>query len=308
MVVGVWKDLAIVLGLGLIRVLFDALAFVLSPFLFLWGRLVAGNRKTFKSILITGGNSGLGEALALSFAGPGVRLVLTARNSEKLQSVKEKCEKKGSEVRTESVDVTNKNAMQAIIEKADDEKPLDLVIANAGVSSETLGLRNLDESAAPLVDININGVLNTVFPIVQRFRKRRNGQLAIMSSAAGLAPLLSSPIYSATKAFVRYFGEGLRPMLAVDRVGVTVICPGFVRSPMTDAVAKKKVTLPFLVESDEAAAIMKDGLERNVPVIAYPFPVTLLQTSLSSFVFEVRERVLALMAPKRGAKIFFNDI
>jgi len=305
---GVVSDFFLTLALGFLKLVFDVITFVLSPFLFVYERISSGKRKEFKSILITGGNAGLGEVLALAFAKPGVRLVLTARNTEKLMVVKEKCEKKGSTVVTASVDVTDKKALAAVIERADDECPLDLIIANAGVSANTLGLTNIEDHAEPLLNINVNGVLNTILPIIPRFRKRRNGQIAIMSSLAGFAPFPSAPVYSASKACIRYLGEGLRPLLAVEKVGVTVICPGFVKSAMTDVLAKKKMPLPFLVEADVAAQIMKDGLERNVSVIAYPFPVTFISSWMANLVIPIRERVLAFNSPKRGAKSFFKDV
>jgi len=303
----VLKDFLQVLGLGGFKLLIDLIFFVLSPIFFVLERIASGKRKSFKSILITGGNSGLGEVLALAFAKPGVRLVLTARNADKLQSVKAKCEKLGSQVVTESVDVTDKKAMAAVIEKVDSENPLDLVIANAGVSPDSLGLKYIDESSEPLLDVNVQGVLNTIFPIIPRFRKRKSGQIALMSSQAGLAPLPSSPVYSASKVCVRYLGEGLRPLLAVDRVGVSVICPGFVKSPMTDVLVKKKIYLPLLMEADEAAQIMKDGLERNVSIIAFPFAITFMTSLLSGLVAPLRERFISFTSPKRGARTFFQD-
>jgi len=305
--VGVFKDFLLFFFHGLFRLVLDVIAFILSPLIFVFERIGSGKTKKYKSILITGGNSGLGESLALAFARPGVRLVLTARDINKLQNVKESCEKKGSEVIVESVDVRDKAAMEALIERVDNQQELDLVIANAGVSAETLGLKNVDEHIKPMFDINVEGVFNTIFPIIPRFRKRKNGQIALMSSAAGLFPLPSASSYSATKACIRYFGEALRPLLAVERVGVTVICPGFVRSQITEALLQKKIKLTGLMEAEEAALIMKDGLERNVGVIAYPFFTVLFGSFVNGLVSEVRDRVLWFMTPKRGAKHFFKD-
>jgi short-subunit dehydrogenase len=305
--VGVVNDLLTFLGVSTLKLVLDIIAWVLGPFLFFYDRFKAGKPKQYKSILITGGNAGLGEYLALAFAGPGVRLVLTARDIGKLQSVKEKCEKKGSEVVVESVDVRNKEAMEGIIERNDSQNPFDLVIANAGVTSETLGLKNIEDHIKPMCDINIEGVINTIFPLIPRFRKRRNGQIAIMSSVAGFLPMSSSPTYSSTKVFVRYFGESLRPLLAHDNIGVSVICPGYVRSAITEAHLKKKVNLPFMLEPQDAAVIMKDGLERNVGVISYPFPLVMFTTFVGGLVSEVRALVISAMAPRSGARFFFKD-
>eukprot|EP01098_Paradermamoeba_levis_P009605 TRINITY_DN4013_c0_g1_i1.p1 TRINITY_DN4013_c0_g1~~TRINITY_DN4013_c0_g1_i1.p1 ORF type:complete len:304 (-),score=73.73 TRINITY_DN4013_c0_g1_i1:26-937(-) len=302
--IGVVKDFFVFFFLGLVKLLLDIVAFVLGPFLFIWERVASGKRKTFKSILITGGNSGLGESLALAFAGPGVRLVLTARDNAKLQSVKEKCESKGSKVTVESVDVRDRKALEVLIEKVDNEEPLDLVIANAGVSPETLGLRNLDEYTKPLMEVNVDGVFNTIFPIIPRFRKRKNGQIAIMSSAAGLAPLASSPSYSASKACVRYFGESLRPLMAVDRVGVSVICPGFVRTPLTE---KVRGTLFFMMT--RGGRFNHEGWfgEKRCSYFI-SVPDSFCESFSVWFVAEARERLISVLAPKKGAKSFFKDV
>jgi len=265
------------LGFLVIRILLDLILLILSPFLFVWERISSGKKKTYKSIFITGGNSGIGEGLALAFAAPGVHLTLTARNAEKLTEVAEKAKKKGAEVRVESVDVREKKKMEELIRKVDGERAIDLIIANAGVAAETLGTHKIDEYAYDLLDINVTGVLNTIHPIIPLFRKRGSGQIAIMSSIASNFPLPSAVPYSASKAAVRYYGEALRPILATEKIGVSVVSPGFVKSNIVSKLSEKNKSPPaFMLETDAACDIIKDGLERNVPVITFPFPLLIM--------------------------------
>ena len=94
--------------------------------------------------------------------------------------------------------------------------------------------------------------------------------LAIMSSIAAIRGLPSAPAYAASKAAVKSYGEGLRPSLAAHGVRVSVICPGFIKTPMTDANA---FPMPFLMDANKAARIILRGLARQAPLIAFPWPL-----------------------------------
>ena len=219
------------------------------------------------AILITGASSGLGEALALSYAAAGITLYLSGRDHGRLQQVAAACRAKGASVQADIRDVADADAMAAWVLAADALTPLDLVIANAGISA---GTASGDETALQtnhVFQININGVINTVMPIIPAMRARRRGQIAIMSSLASFLGLPGSPAYAASKAAVRVWGEGLRGWLAHDNVSVSVICPGFVTTRMT---AGNAYTMPFLMDCDRAARIMRRGLDRGRGRIAYP--------------------------------------
>jgi short-subunit dehydrogenase len=97
--------------------------------------------------------------------------------------------------------------------------------------------------------------------------KRGYGQIALMSSLAGIRGLPSSPAYSASKACVRTYGEGLRGWLKPYGVEVNVICPGFICTPMTDV---NPYHMPCMMDADRAAKIIADGLARNKARIAFP--------------------------------------
>jgi NADP-dependent 3-hydroxy acid dehydrogenase YdfG len=137
-----------------------------------------GRRKTFSSILITGASSGIGAALAESYAAAGVRLVLVARRADKLRAVAASCEAMGASVDVMEGDVTDRVAMRALILAADDKQPLDLVIANAGVQAEILGHADpLIESGPATFDVNCLGVFHTCDPAIERFRARKFGHI-----------------------------------------------------------------------------------------------------------------------------------
>ncbi len=220
------------------------------------------------SILITGASSGIGAALALEFAGPGVRLALTGRNEARLNAVAEACRTAGAEPRIEVLDVCERGPLATWVAEVDDAAPLDLVIANAGISAGTGRGGESQAQTRRIVATNLDGVLNTVLPAVDRMRPRGRGQVAIMSSLAGFQGFPGAPAYCASKAAVRVWGEALRGELHVAGIGVSVICPGYVRSPMT---AVNDFPMPLLMDADRAARIIRRGLARNRPRIAFPW-------------------------------------
>jgi len=222
------------------------------------------------SILITGASSGIGAALAITYAAPGISLALAGRDRERLKDVRAACLAAGAQVMATVVDVMDRDRMQAWIHDADRSRPLDLVIANAGISGGTAGDGESDEQSRRIFDANITGVLNTVHPALAAMRRRGRGQIAIMSSVASFRGMPGAPAYSASKAAVRTYGEALRGALHADGIAVSVICPGFVRSRMTDANAFR---MPMLMDADRAAGIIKRGLARNRARIAFPWPV-----------------------------------
>ena len=221
------------------------------------------------SILITGASSGLGAALAEAYAEPGALLFLGGRDADRLHSVAAACRMRGADVHAQTVDVTDRESTERWVLSAEDEKPLTLVIANAGISGGTGNkMGETAEQARAIFACNLDGVLNTVLPAIPKMQARKSGQIALMASLAGFRGMPGAPAYCASKAAVRVWGEGMRGFLARDNVGVTVICPGFVETAMT---AKNRFPMPFLMGAAQAAAIMKRGIDANKARIAYPW-------------------------------------
>ncbi|HIJ38055.1 MAG TPA: SDR family NAD(P)-dependent oxidoreductase [Rhodospirillaceae bacterium] len=230
-----------------------------------------------KNILITGASSGLGEALARAYAGPSVRLFLTGRNLQRLDAVALACRSLGAQVEARPVDVADRAAMAQWLAFAD-EQQLDLVIANAGISAGTAA-GDPAQRTREIFTVNIDGVLNTVLPVIEPMRRRGRGQIVLIASLAGFRGLPSTPAYGASKAAVRVWGEGLRGWLARDGVGVTVVCPGFVSSRITDL---NRFPMPFLMSAEKAARLIRQGIEANRARVGFPWPMLALVRLLAA--------------------------
>jgi short-subunit dehydrogenase len=254
--------------------------------------------KNPRTILITGASSGIGAALAQHYAATGITLFLQGRNAQRLEILAADCRQRGATTHTAILDVTDANAMAAWIADAEKIAPLELVIANAGISA---GTGTEGETAAQVRQIfatNIDGLINTVQPALAPMLARSRGQLAIVSSLAGLRGLPSCPAYSASKACVRVYGEGLRGWLSKMNIHVNVICPGYVRTPMT---AVNDFPMPFMMDAPKAAAIIARGLARNTSRIAFPAPLYIPLWLLSCISTRITDPFFARLPAKPAA-------
>ena len=224
--------------------------------------------KSFTSIAITGASSGIGEALALDYAAPGVALALSGRDGARLDAVADACRAKGATVDAGRIDVVDRETLAAWLTAFDDAHPLDLVIANAGISHDKENASIGDFAIIRrTMDVNFNGALNTVEPLLGRMRARKRGQIGLVSSLASFVGLPYASAYNASKAALRVWGESIRFVLKKDDIGVTVICPGFVTTRIT---ADSPFPLPFLMSTEKTSRIMREGLARNKARIAFP--------------------------------------
>jgi short-subunit dehydrogenase len=227
--------------------------------------------KRFSSIVITGASSGIGEALALDYAAPGMALALGGRDAGRLEAVAASCRAKGATVDAASIDVTRRETLAAWLSAFDDAQPVDLLIANAGVSIDKDN-SSLDDFSIirRTMDINFGGTLNTVEPLLHRMMARGAGQIGVMSSLAGFIGLPYAASYNASKAAVRVWAESIRFVLKKHGIGVSAICPGFVATPLT---AGAPFPMPFMMSGAKASAVIRDGLARNKQRIAFPIGI-----------------------------------
>jgi short-subunit dehydrogenase len=147
-------------------------------------------------------------------------------------------------------------------------------------------------------DTNVGGVLNSVLPAIPLMQARKSGQVAIIGSLAGIRGLPSCPAYSASKNAVRAFGEGLRGALKEFGIGVSVVCPGYIRTPMTDV---NNFPMPFIMSAEKAAHIIKSGLAKNRSRIAFPLALYLPLLFISSLPLWLTDPFFAAL-PRKTAK------
>lgn len=244
-----------------------------------------------RRILITGATGAIGGALAEAYAAPGIELHLHGRNEAKLAFVAERCTALGAVVACERVDVRDTAFLHAWLSSLG---PLDLVVINAGMNTNigVTGEGEPWEEVAALLDTNLKATMAIVHAVLPAMRRAGRGQIALVSSLAGYFGLPVTPAYCASKAGVKAYGEALRGWLAPEGIKVNVIMPGYVTSPMCEAMPGPK---PFEWPPEKAARVIRRGLERDKARISFPFPLNLGTWFLAVLPAAVSLRILSLL-------------
>ncbi|MDE2577449.1 MAG: SDR family NAD(P)-dependent oxidoreductase [Hyphomicrobiales bacterium] len=225
--------------------------------------------ESFRHAVITGASSGIGRAVAMAYAAPLMRLTLIGRDSRRLEEAAAACKAKGAEVETAALDVRDRAAMRDFLVALDRRAPVDLLIANAGISTglPAGALTEDPDAVRGIVAINLLGALNTVEPLIAPMCARGRGRIALTGSISALRGLPHCPAYCATKAAVHLYAESLRGQLARHGVGVSLIVPGFVHTPLNADLVSPK---PLAMDDSKAARIIRRGLDRGKATIAFP--------------------------------------
>lgn len=225
---------------------------------------------TGRHIVITGATSGIGAELAKQYANQDIHLSLLGRNRERMQAVADACIKKGATVSMGLFDITDKVAVQTWLQQQDQQKPVDLLVVNAGMSSlqaQQTGM-SATEAEEALVQVHMLGTLYTVNALLPAMQARKCGQIAIMSSMNAFIPIPRSHVYGAIKAALLHYGLALQGRLYGDNIKVNVICPGWVETALT---AVNQHEMPFKLSVSKAAKKIIRGLEKNKLRIRFPW-------------------------------------
>ncbi len=246
-------------------------------------------------VVITGASGGIGSALARAYAAPGVVLGLTGRNVTRLADIAAQCRSRGAEVEIMPADIADAAAMRTLLTGFDQRHPIDLVIANAGITSgrQPNGEPESWRAVQQVFAVNLMGVLHTLTPVIERMLPRRHGQVAVIGSLAARRGVPSCPAYSASKAAVETYAAALRADLADDGIRVTVVSPGYVVSPMSDRVNGPK---PFVVSAERAARIIRRGIARNRSHIAFPWTLGFATALVAALPPRLADPLLRLFA------------
>ncbi len=220
---------------------------------------------------ITGASSGLGEEMARQLARDGFRVGLTARRAVELGRVAQEIRDEGGTAFVAPADAADPEGTRAALARiARQLGPVDLLIANAGLGIGTPARAFSAADFDRMVRVNLAGAAYAVEAVLPAMIDRRRGRIVGISSLAGYRGLPGSAGYSATKAGLTALLEGLRPELRRLGVGVTIVHPGYVRTPMTEGQAHRR---PFLMDVGPAATIILRGIARGRSRVDFPWPM-----------------------------------
>jgi short-subunit dehydrogenase len=227
-------------------------------------------------VWLTGASSGIGAALATRLVERGARVAITARRVDALEALATAARARGSQLLVAPADVTDAAAVAAAARRIEAEwGGIDLAIFNAGGSvapSADRDPRRFDAAEyAAIMTLNYFSVVYGIDAVLPGMLARGRGHIAAVASLAGYRPSSVALPYSASKAAVIHLMEGLRLSVAGRGITVTVVNPGFVKTPLT---ARHTFRMPFLIEADDAAERIVRGLERGKGEIHFPAPLS----------------------------------
>lgn len=228
-----------------------------------------------KRVWITGASSGIGLALAKRLLNENARVAVTARNQTSLEEIYSPFEK----ALVVPGDITDLSVNQSIIAKIKKQwSGLDCVILNAG-SAEYIDIKNFCyQPFANMMTTNFLSIVKGVEASLPVLRQSESPYLIAMSSSVAWQGLPQGQAYSASKAAIRNLFQGLKIQLSKENIDVSWICPGFVKTPLTD---KNQFSMPSRISAEESAEIIYQKLTKKTTEIHFPKRFTYLLKLIS---------------------------
>ncbi|OLP45383.1 oxidoreductase [Rhizobium oryziradicis] len=242
---------------------------------------------------ITGASSGIGRALALKLARDGYRVAVSARNADELQAL---ALESGGVIQAFPLDVTDRDAVHRVMSEIEAALgPIDMAVFSAGTYvRESISNFNADQFRT-MIELNLMGTaycLETIMPLMVA---RGKGRIGLLGSVSGYTGLPGGGVYGATKSALITLAEALHPGLAKKGVTLSIINPGFVKTPLTD---KNDFPMPFIVTAEEAADHIAKGMAAGKFEIAFSWKMVLLLKSLRLLPYPLYFRLTEKMLRK----------
>ena len=218
--------------------------------------------------LITGAGSGIGRELARTLAAEGTAIAAIDKKSEGLAELAEEMHRQNRTMAWEVADVTDAITLRQKVGGLEERLgPVDLLIANAGVGLETSALCLQPEDVTTVLQVNLLGVAHSIAAVLPGMLKRRSGHIVGISSLASFRGVPRMLAYCASKSGVNAFLEGLRVEVKSYNIAVTIICPGWVKTPMTANIRGPRLDM---MEADAAARLIVAAIRKRRKFFAFP--------------------------------------
>jgi short-subunit dehydrogenase len=222
-----------------------------------------------KVVMITGASSGIGRGLALELSRRGAKLGLVARRAAALDEIVGEISSRNGKALALAADVQDATALRGAADRMRAEfGRIDVLIANAGIGLTADAAEMQPADLARVFNINVIGAANSVAAVVPQMVAHGSGQLVVISSLAAYRGLPKSAAYCASKAAVSAFFESVRLDLKGKGIAVTIIHPGFIKTPLTEG---RHADMPFLMELQDAVQLIVGAIERRKKSYAFPW-------------------------------------
>jgi short-subunit dehydrogenase len=224
---------------------------------------------TDRLVWITGASSGIGEALAYNLSHRGARLVLSSRREDALQNVRANCARSDEHV-VQTLDLAEPDSLRHAADAVQsDIGPVDVLVNNGGISQRGTAAETNMEAVRRIMEVNFFGTVELTKAVLPGMKERRRGHIAVVSSVVGKFSTPFRTSYAASKHALHGWYDGLRAEVHDDGIGVTMVCPGFVRTnvgsnaldsngnPLGDRASEKGIP------AEDCAAAISDAIEHD---------------------------------------------
>jgi len=226
-----------------------------------------------KNVIITGASSGIGEGLAHRFARDGHSLVLLARREDRIKQLAENLEQQGVRAIPIPCDVTQKAQVLEAVKKAKAALgQIDIVIANAGIGLPSPSLTFQSDPYEQVMQTNLFGAIYLIEAILPDMLTQKSGQLVGIGSLAAYLGLPGAGAYCASKAALWHMFQSLRIDLKPKGIAVTVIHPGYIKTPLTD---RNDFPMPFLMPLDKGIEKIYRAIKNQKREYAFPWQLAI---------------------------------
>ena len=220
-------------------------------------------------ILITGATSGIGRQLALDYQAEGHQVWGVGRSADALETLVQRG------ITPLRVDLSERQAACACFSQLES---LDLAILSAG-TCEYIDMPDFNgDLFARVMRANVESMANSIEALLPALRKSSSAQLVGIGSSAAYLPLPRAEAYGSSKAAIAYLMKTLRITLKADNINVSLVCPGFVKTPLTD---RNDFPMPFLIDVTEASRVIRKGIAKNQAEIHFPRRFTYMMKLMS---------------------------
>lgn len=246
----------------------------------------------WKTVWITGASTGIGRELALRLAQAGATVAVSARSADKLAELNQL----NSNIKSYPLDVEDEAACKETAARIErDLGPIDLAVLNAGIWRMMAVSDFSAARAKESMGVNYYGVINALDPVLKAMAVRGRGQIGIVSSVAGYRGLLKGAAYAPTKAALISLTESLYPHALRRGINFSIICPGFIETPMT---ATNTFPMPFIIPVEQAVTTIVKGLARKKYEIVFPWKIALLMKTMRILPHRVFFALIAFAADR----------
>src|SRR4030095_13642790 len=222
-----------------------------------------------KKVIIFGASQGIGKALALEYAKHGCSLVLGSRNEAALEEITEEIISKNGKCFYKKCDVSiTENVKDFINFSLEKLGTIDLAVINSGIGGPNWMSEFSSEQLIKMFEINTFGIARALEFLIPIMKKQGHGTIAGVTSLADVRGYGGSSSYTSSKAAASILLEAARVELKKENINVITVKPGFVKTAMTD---KNEFYMPFIMNTDKAARLIRKGIEKGKSIVQFPF-------------------------------------